>query len=310
MTSLNDVIDIHADDTYDDSNLDDLLHIEDEIKQQYESSSNTSTPHKKQKVTHPTSSSSSHSKISSNHNSNSNGNKTASSSSTTTSTPSSQESSSSSTNKILSLDDEAAQQAFANELIEEDQQLLASMKKSNNHHNNDNPSLECCECSSLKYNIPYYHAFHIAVCNNCQLQNTEKYTLISRTKAKEQYLLTDTDLDALLYLSKPNPHRSTYASMKLYRKIEIENIAFQRYGTADNIQLERQKRDTVKVRREEKLRVKHQKQLQQQAKAEEYASNYVPKSSNESIHQHVYTTRNNGTQKCKICGFTVDYEEL
>jgi len=162
----------------------------------------------------------------------------------------------------------------------------------------------------MKYNVPYYQAFHIAVCNACQREHSDKYTLISRTKAKEQYLLNDIDLNNLLYLVKPNPHRSSYASMKLYRKSEIESIAFARYGNMDNIDAEKQKRDTAKIRRDEKQRVKRQKQVEREARAAEYAAKYVPPRSSEGVHQHEYRTMGDWKQECTICGFIVEYEEL
>lgn len=54
------------------------------------------------------------------------------------------------------------------------------------------------------------------------------HKLISRTDAKNQYLLKDCDLDlrkpVLRFISKKNPHNPRYGDMKLYLKAQVKSL--------------------------------------------------------------------------------------
>ena len=53
----------------------------------------------------------------------------------------------------------------------------------------------------------------------------DKHKLITRTDAKNEYLLKDVDLDKrepiLMFISKPNPHNSRWGDMKLYLRLQV-----------------------------------------------------------------------------------------
>lgn len=55
--------------------------------------------------------------------------------------------------------------------------------------------------------------------------NEEKHKLISRTEAKQHYLLKDCDLDKreppLRFILKKNPHNPLWGDMKLYLKLQV-----------------------------------------------------------------------------------------
>lgn len=55
--------------------------------------------------------------------------------------------------------------------------------------------------------------------------NEEKHKLISRTEAKQHYLLKDCDLDKreppLRFILKKNPHNPRWGDMKLYLKLQV-----------------------------------------------------------------------------------------
>lgn len=55
--------------------------------------------------------------------------------------------------------------------------------------------------------------------------NEEKHKLISRTEAKQHYLLKDCDLDMreppLRFVLKKNPHNPRWGDMKLYLKVQV-----------------------------------------------------------------------------------------
>lgn len=58
--------------------------------------------------------------------------------------------------------------------------------------------------------------------------NEEKHKLISRTEAKQRYLLKDVDLDKreppLRFILKKNPHNAHWGDMKLYLLLQVINL--------------------------------------------------------------------------------------
>lgn len=56
-----------------------------------------------------------------------------------------------------------------------------------------------------------------------------KHKLISRTEAKQHYLLKDCDLDKreppLRFILKKNPHNPRWGDMKLYLKVQVQTGA-------------------------------------------------------------------------------------
>lgn len=63
--------------------------------------------------------------------------------------------------------------------------------------NNIAPSLDptenpkCKECNSMDLDSVFLSVFHINLCLTCKDNFPDKYSLITKTEAKEDYLLTD-----------------------------------------------------------------------------------------------------------------------
>lgn len=49
----------------------------------------------------------------------------------------------------------------------------------------------CRECNSFEVDFVWEEVFHISVCHKCKEKIPEKYSLLTKTEAKEDYLLTD-----------------------------------------------------------------------------------------------------------------------
>jgi len=49
----------------------------------------------------------------------------------------------------------------------------------------------CQDCKSLEIDFVWEEVFHICVCNKCKEKYPEKYSLLTKTECKEDYLLTD-----------------------------------------------------------------------------------------------------------------------
>lgn len=122
----------------------------------------------------------------------------------------------------------------------------------------------CRECGSLEIDWKWDDIFGCAVCNACKEKLPEKYTLLTKTEAKEDYLLTDPELrdeELLPHLERPNPHKSTWNNMMLYLRYQVEEYAFiQKWGSAEALDAEFVKREGDKKRRKE---VKFKSKLQE-----------------------------------------------
>ncbi|KAH0841481.1 DNA repair protein rad14 [Fonsecaea pedrosoi] len=120
----------------------------------------------------------------------------------------------------------------------------------------DQTTRSCRECGTLEVDWKWVDVFHLAVCNACKEKFPEKYSLLTKTEAKEDYLLTDPELkdESLLpHLERPNPHKSTWHNMFLYLRCQVEEYAFsdKRWGSAEALDAEFEKRETEKKRRKE-----------------------------------------------------------
>lgn len=49
----------------------------------------------------------------------------------------------------------------------------------------------CRECRSLEIDFVWEEVFHICLCNACKEKYPEKYSLLTKTECKQDYLLTD-----------------------------------------------------------------------------------------------------------------------
>ncbi len=121
---------------------------------------------------------------------------------------------------------------------------------------------KCGECKSLEIDWQWEEGLHVQVCNACKEKFPEKYSLLTKTEAKEDYLLTDPELKdttLLPHLRKPNPHKSTWNDMMLFLRCQIEEYAFsdQKWGSAENLDAEflRRQQET-KDRKEKKFKSK------------------------------------------------------
>ncbi|KAK4937250.1 DNA repair protein rad14 [Elasticomyces elasticus] len=121
---------------------------------------------------------------------------------------------------------------------------------------NDQKTSSCRECGTLEVDWKWLDVFDLAVCNACKEKFPEKYSLLTKTEAREDYLLTEPELkdeNLLPHLERPNPHKSTWHNMFLYLRCQVEEYAFseKRWGSAEALDAEFEKRETEKKRRKE-----------------------------------------------------------
>jgi DNA-repair protein complementing XP-A cells len=121
---------------------------------------------------------------------------------------------------------------------------------------------KCRECGSLEIDWQFDEALKTQVCHTCKEKMPEKYSLLTKTEAKEDYLLTDPELrdETLLpRMTKPNPHKSTWNDMMLFMRFQVEEYAFsdKKWGSAEKLdeEFERRLKET-KERKEKKFKNK------------------------------------------------------
>ncbi|SMQ53528.1 unnamed protein product [Zymoseptoria tritici ST99CH_3D7] len=121
---------------------------------------------------------------------------------------------------------------------------------------------KCRECGTLEIDWTWDEVFHCQVCHSCKEKLPDKYSLLTKSEAREDYLLTDPELkdpELLPHLEKPNPHKAHWHSMMLYLRYQIEEYAFsdRKWGSAEALDEEFERRKTeAKDRKEKKFKNK------------------------------------------------------
>ncbi|OJD14076.1 DNA repair protein [Emergomyces pasteurianus Ep9510] len=127
---------------------------------------------------------------------------------------------------------------------------------------NQKEQKSCRECGSVEIDWKWDEILKCAVCNSCKEKFPDKYSLLTKTEAKEDYLLTDSELkdeELLPHLEKPNPHKATWNNMMLYLRFQVEEYAFspKKWGSPEGLDAEFERReDTKKKQRESKFKSK------------------------------------------------------
>lgn len=135
---------------------------------------------------------------------------------------------------------------------------------------------KCTECNiNMELDPTMREVFHLQVCKTCVKNHPEKYSLLTKTECKEDYFLTDPELNdtALFYrLEKPNPHSGTFARMQLFVRCQVEAFAFKKWGGDEGLDSEWQRREEGKAMRREKKYQQKLKEMRMKTRAQEYTN--------------------------------------
>ena len=185
----------------------------------------------------------------------------------------------------------------------------------------------CRECGSLEIDWKWEDIFGCAVCNTCKEKQPDKYSLLTKTEAKEDYLLTDPELkdeELLPHLERPNPHKSTWNNMMLYLRYQVEEYAFEKkWGSAEKLDEEFVKREGEKKRRKEVKFKSKLDELKKKTRVEAYRRNRRGEEGGEvgddvgkgGKHTHVWGRAVEGedgvsVKSCVDCGMEVEELEF
>jgi len=147
---------------------------------------------------------------------------------------------------------------------------------------------------------------------NCQNEKPDKYSLLTKTECKLDYLLTDPELrdqELLPHLLKANPHKSTYANMMLFLRCQVEEFAWKKWGSPEALDTEYERRTSEKKKKKNKKFEQGLKDLRKRTKEG------VWQRRRDEEHKHVFSQVEGvedgvGEQVCHECGFTIEVEEL
>ncbi|TFK41346.1 thioesterase-like superfamily-domain-containing protein [Crucibulum laeve] len=171
---------------------------------------------------------------------------------------------------------------------------------------------KCKECESMDIDQTFKKVFRCLVCKKCQNEIPEKYSLLTKTECKEDYLLTDPELrdqELLPHLLKANPHKSTYANMMLFLRYQVEEFAWKKWGSPEALDAEYERRVEEKKKKKNKKFEQSLKDLRKRTKEG------VWQRRKDEEHKHVFSQVQRGPdgigqQVCHSCGFTIDHEQI
>lgn len=130
---------------------------------------------------------------------------------------------------------------------------------------------KCFECGSIELEPNLFTNFGARVCRQCKREKQEKYALLTKTECREDYLLTDPELrdtSLLRRIEKPNPHG--FLRMQLFLRYQVEEFAWKKWGSADGLDQEWERRERVRLERKEKKYHDKMKEMRKKTRAEEY----------------------------------------
>ncbi|ODQ65222.1 DNA repair protein [Nadsonia fulvescens var. elongata DSM 6958] len=172
----------------------------------------------------------------------------------------------------------------------------------------DNP--QCFECNSRDIDLKLFQAFKCRVCKICREKLPEKYSLLTKTECRADYLLTDPELrdeELLPHMERPNPHQSTYSNMMLYLRYQVEEYAFKKWDGEQGLDAEYERRMDVKKKRRDKKFLEKLKLMRKKTRAQ----TLTRKNGDDGPHIHDWSTEtlSNGgmiRRRCVLCGMETE----
>ncbi|KAL2823713.1 XPA protein C-terminus-domain-containing protein [Aspergillus cavernicola] len=219
----------------------------------------------------------------------------------------------------------------------ERQQLLASLKRDRagpfepgiSVLDDKSEQKTCRECGSLEIDWKWEGELRCCVCHSCKEKFPERYSLLTKTEAKEDYLLTDPELrdeELLPHIERPNPHKSTWNNMMLFLRYQVEEYAFsaKKWGSPEALDSEFEKRENEKKRRRESKFKTKLNDLKKRTRVEAYRRNRQATAggtfgdeigrAGRHVHQWGRSIQDPdtgiGTKKCVDCGMEVEELEF
>ncbi|ROT67242.1 putative DNA repair protein [Penaeus vannamei] len=170
----------------------------------------------------------------------------------------------------------------------------------------------CLECDHPFNNSFLFHNFDHRVCDQCR-DNDDKHALITKTDAKNEYLLKDVDLEKreppLKFIVRKNPHNSRWGDMKLYLKSQIEKRALEVWGSEEAIEEAMEKKEEQREISKQRKYNKKMKELRMNVRSSLYTR--ATKTHEHEYGEEVYLPdEDEYSRTCKTCGHSYTYDKM
>ncbi|KAJ1205470.1 hypothetical protein NDU88_000905 [Pleurodeles waltl] len=171
--------------------------------------------------------------------------------------------------------------------------------------------LICEDCEKEFMDSYLSNYFDMAVCDTCR-DPEGAHKLITKTEAKQEYLLKDCDLDrrepVLKFVLKKNPHNSQWGDMKLYLKAQIIKRSLEVWGTEEALQEAKETRLENKDKMKQKRFDKKVKELRRAVRSSLWKKETT-------AHQHTYGPEEHIEEdmyrkSCTICNHELTFEKM
>jgi DNA-repair protein complementing XP-A cells len=181
-------------------------------------------------------------------------------------------------------------------------------------------SCEACADETALIDPELEACFKVLVCYNCKDSSSSLYSVITKTQAKNEFLLTDEELgDSLLLpsISRKNPHNPRWSDMKLYLRKQCRDFAIRKFGSEVQLKAAIDGRVENKTDRKSKQFLKKLKGTSRhfiahlfififaELRSKTRVEKVVQLSGAGKSHAHVFRAG-----KCTVCGMQVQQEEL
>ncbi|TRY71992.1 hypothetical protein TCAL_03958 [Tigriopus californicus] len=176
----------------------------------------------------------------------------------------------------------------------------------------DQPS--CLECQENFSDSFLFRTFDISVCDKCkETERDGKHELITKTDAKNTFLLKDVDIDkrepVLKFIIRKNPHNPRWGDMKLFLRSQIEDRALEVWGSEEALERQHDLRDEKKEKTKAKRFNNQIKALRMQVRGSLYKKD-LSTHKHEFGEEHYDEKQDDYYQKCQSCEFVKRYEKM
>lgn len=173
---------------------------------------------------------------------------------------------------------------------------------------------KCLECDDSFTDSYLMTNFAHSVCDKCRDSN-ERHSLITRTEAKNEYLLKDCDLDRreppLKYIERQNPHNQRWGTMKLYLHLLVEKRALEVWGSEERLMEELALRDEKRDKAKHKKYNKNMKQLRMEMRSSLFDGRTAKGPHTHEYGEETYNEDDdNYSHTCTVCDFVETFEKM
>eukprot|EP00510_Aplanochytrium_minuta_P003838 CAMPEP_0184012598 /NCGR_PEP_ID=MMETSP0954-20121128/4514_1 /TAXON_ID=627963 /ORGANISM="Aplanochytrium sp, Strain PBS07" /LENGTH=333 /DNA_ID=CAMNT_0026292629 /DNA_START=218 /DNA_END=1216 /DNA_ORIENTATION=+ len=115
-----------------------------------------------------------------------------------------------------------------------------------------NDKIETCNvCDRPNIDNKIFSHFRIPLCYECK-STDPKYKMMTKTRAKSEYLLNDKILDDLPWMEINNPRHGAWSRMKLFMTVQVEVACIKKYGSIHSMEEIRDKRVKQRIEKQQK----------------------------------------------------------